>query len=198
MSLALITPPAAVPVSMAEVKAQCRIDSSDEDALLAGYVRSAVDMVENMSGLRLISQVWDWSVDTFPGHCGWLRLPLAPLMSIPQVVYMNEAGAVLTLASSVYLVRGIGAVQPGRLILAPDQEWPVTWRGVGAVTVHMMVGFGSDHNAVPHDLRQAASMLVAYWFSQREAASIGPDSGPVSDVPFSVKQILAPYRVWAV
>jgi uncharacterized phiE125 gp8 family phage protein len=194
MSLVLITPPAAVPISLAETCAQVRIDDNSEDALIAGYIRSATDTIENLSGLKLIEQVWDWSVDEFPGHCQWLRLPLAPLLAIEQITYLNEQGMALTLLPSVYLVRGIGSVQPGRIILGPDRQWPVTWCGVSAVTVRMRVGFGSDWNSVPEALRQSISMLVAYWFSMREAAAIGP----VSDVPFSVKQILEPYKVWAI
>jgi uncharacterized phiE125 gp8 family phage protein len=197
MSLTLITPPAATPISLAEAKAQLNLDLSESDALVAGFVRSATEAIENMTGLRLLDQVWDYSIDAFPGRCGWIRLPLAPLTSIVQITYMNEQGTVLTLLPATYLVRGIGSVQPGRIILGVDQQWPTTWRGVGAVTIRMRVGWPT-HNQVPEDLRQSVMMLVAYWFNQREAASIGPDSGPVSDVPFSVKQILAPYRVWAV
>jgi uncharacterized phiE125 gp8 family phage protein len=58
--------------------------------------------------------------------------------------------------------------------------------------------YGDSWNSVPESLRQAVQMLASYWFAQREAASIGPDSGPVSDVPFSVRQILEPYRVWSI
>jgi uncharacterized phiE125 gp8 family phage protein len=197
MTLTLITPPAALPISLAEVRAQCRVDDVSEDALLMGYVRSAVDFVEQHSGLKLIDQVWDWSTDAFPPHCAWVRLPLAPLLAVEQIVYQDPQGTSLTLDPSVYLVRGIGSVQPARLILAPNQQWPVTLRGPDAITIRMRVGFGSDWNAVPHDVRQSIGMLAAYWYGQREAAQVDPDAR-VFDVPFSVKQILEPWRVWAV
>jgi hypothetical protein len=61
------------------------------------------------------------------------------------------------------------------------------------VTITAHYGFGPDWNSVPHDIRQGIAMFATYRFVQREAASIGPDSGPVSDVPFSVKQIIEPY-----
>jgi hypothetical protein len=47
---------------------------------------------------------------------------------------------------------------------------------------------------VPEGLRQAVSMLAAYWFSQREAASYGA----VTHIPFSVRELVEPYRLWAV
>jgi uncharacterized phiE125 gp8 family phage protein len=198
MSLQLITPPAAVPISLAEVRAQLRVDDGTEDALLMAYVRSATDMVEQMSGLKLLEQVWDWSTDQFPPHCDWIRLPLAPLIAVEQITYLDPQGVGLTLLPETYLVRGVGSVQPARLILAPNKTWPNTLRGPAAITVRMRVGFGTDHNSSPESLRQSIGMLAAYWFSMREAAAIGPDYGPVSDVPFSVKQILEPYKLWSV
>jgi uncharacterized phiE125 gp8 family phage protein len=197
MSLTLITPPAAVPISIQEIRAQCRVDDASEDALLAAYLRSATDAIEQMTGLRLLDQTWEYTVDAFPDVCGWQRLPLAPLLQLISVIYTDPIGAVQTLPNTVYLIHGISDTQPARLILAPNQQWPATRRGHGSVIIRFRAGW-IDHNAIPESLRQAVMMLASYWFSQREAAAIGPDSGPVSDVPFSVKQILEPYRVWAV
>jgi hypothetical protein len=41
--LTLITPPEAAPISLAEIRSQCRVDPADEseDALLAQYIRAA-------------------------------------------------------------------------------------------------------------------------------------------------------------
>jgi uncharacterized phiE125 gp8 family phage protein len=197
MSLTLITPPAAVPVSLAEVKAQCRVDDASEDPLLVGYIRSATDYVEQHSGLRLIAQEWEYSVDAFPQHCGWIRLPLAPLFALTSIVYLDTQGVAQPLPVTTYLIKGLGSVQPARLILAPNQQWPSTWRQPGSVMIRAQYGW-ADHNGVPEALRQAVGMLAAYWYAQREAAAIGPDYGPVSDVPYGVKALLEPYRVWSV
>jgi hypothetical protein len=83
------------------------------------------------------------------------------------------------------------------LSLAPGQQWPAEWPGWGAVIIRATYGW-VDHNSVPEALRQAVMMLTSYWFSQREAAAIGPDSGPVSNVPYGVRELLEPYRVWSV
>jgi uncharacterized phiE125 gp8 family phage protein len=176
---------------------QCRVDSADEDALLMAYVRSATDAVENMTGLRLLDQTWEYSVDAFPERCDWLRLPLAPLFALEQITYLDAQGVAQTLPVTTYLIRGLGSMQPARLVLAPDQTWPATWHGKGAVMIRARYGW-IDHNGVPEALRQGVIMLAAYWFGQREAASIGPDSGPVSHVPFAVRELIDPYRIWAV
>jgi uncharacterized phiE125 gp8 family phage protein len=199
MSLILITPPTATPISLAEARAQCRVDDASEDALIMAYLRAATDAVEQMTGLRLIDQEWEWSLDAFafPHRCCWIRLPLAPLLSIVSIVYQDTTGAVQTLPVDTYLIRGLGSVQPAQLILAPGKTWPATWHGPGAVLIRARYGW-IDWNGVPEALRQSVMMLASYWFSQREAASIGPDSGPVSHVPYSVRELTEPYRIWAV
>jgi uncharacterized phiE125 gp8 family phage protein len=192
MTLQLITPPAAVSISLHEVRAQCRVEDGSEDALLAGYVRSATDYVEQHSGLRLITQTWNWHIDGFPwAWDGYIRLPLGPIQSITSITYLDTQGVQQTLAPTVYSFRG------DRIMLAPNATWPVSYRSLDVITVTFVCGFGGDHNTVPESLRQAISMLAAYWFAQREAAQVDPDAR-VFDVPFSVREIIEPYRLWAV
>jgi uncharacterized phiE125 gp8 family phage protein len=197
VSLILITPPSAAPISIHEIRAQCRVDDPSEDALLMAYVRSATDAAENMTGLRLLDQTWEWAIDRFPERCGWLRLPLAPLLALEQITYLDAQGVAQTLPVTTYLIRGLGSVQPARLVLAPNQQWPSTWHGLGSVMIRARYGW-IDHNGVPEALRQAVGMLAAYWYAQREAASIGPDSGPVSHVPFAVRELFEPFKLWSV
>jgi uncharacterized phiE125 gp8 family phage protein len=197
MSLIMITPPTATPISLAEISAQCRVDGNEEEALLMAYVRSATDAVEQMSGLRLIDQTWDYSVDAFPQHCNWIRLPLAPLFALTSIVYLDTQGVAQPLPVTTYLIKGLGSTTPARLILAPNQTWPATWYGLGSVIIKARYGW-IDHNGMPESLRQAVLMLAAYWYGQREAASIGPHQGPVSHIPFGVREILEPYKLWAV
>jgi uncharacterized phiE125 gp8 family phage protein len=197
MSLVMITGPTATPISLAELKAQTRVDDASEDALLAAYVRSATDAIEGMTGLRMIDQTWEYTIDTFPECCAWLRLPLAPLLALEQITYLDVQGVAQTLPVTTYLIRGLGSVQPARLVLAPGQTWPSTWHGHGAVMIRFRAGW-IDHNGLPEALRQAVLMLAAYWFGQREAASIGPDSGPVSHIPFGVRELVESFKLWSV
>jgi uncharacterized phiE125 gp8 family phage protein len=189
----MVVPPVGTPISLHEVKAQCRVVGNDEDAVLVGYIRAATDYVESSTGLRLIDQEWAWSTDAWPQRwCRYLRLPLAPVQSITEVSYLDTSGLPQILSPSIYSLRG------ERITLAPEATWPSLWHGLDVVTVTFVVGFGPNHNYVPESLRQAVQMLAAYWYAQREAASIGPDAGPVSNVPFSVRELLEPFRLWAV
>jgi uncharacterized phiE125 gp8 family phage protein len=188
--LTLITPPAAVPISLHEAKAYLNYFEPDQDAVIAGLIRSAVDYVEGHSGLRLVTQTWAWSTVLPCFWSGYLRLPLGPVQSVVSISYTDTAGDQQVLSPATYSLKG------DRVILAPEAQWPSVWRGPDSGTVQFVVGYGPDHNSTPHDIRQAICMLVAYWFAQREAGNVGEH--PSGDAPYSVRQILEPHRVWAV
>jgi uncharacterized phiE125 gp8 family phage protein len=196
MTLRLVSPPAVLPLSLGEVRAQCRVDDSSEDALLMGYAHSAVSWIdghEGWLGRALITQTYDLTLDQFPyGYHPIVRLPVPPVQAVTSITYVDGNGVQQTLAPSRYQISG-QYVWP-----AYRQTWPATRCHPGAITVRFRTGYGDDWNAVPPAIRQALAMLVAYWFNQREAAAIGPDYGPVSDVPYGVKALLEPYRVWSV
>jgi uncharacterized phiE125 gp8 family phage protein len=197
VSLILITPPVGTPISLHEARAQCRVDDDSEDALIVGYIRSASEHVEQLTGLKLLDQTWEWTVDGFPDRCGWLRLPLAPLLQLVSILYQDTQGNVQTLDPLIYRIEGIGSVEPARLILAPNQTWPSTWHGFGAVIIRMRVGW-VDHNSVPEALRVAVGMLVAHFYSFREPVVAGSEYGPASHVPYSVRELVSPYRIFAI
>jgi uncharacterized phiE125 gp8 family phage protein len=180
VSLVQVTQPTALPISLHEVKAQARVVDNEQDAVLVGYIRAATNYVEESTGLRLVTQTWAQSVDWLPVRWnGYLRMPIAPVQSITEISYLNASGVPTIMSPAVYVLRG------ERVMLAPEATWPALWHGLDVATITFVVGYGPDHNYVPESIRQAISMLVTYWFAQREAAAIGPDAGPVSDIPFA-------------
>ena len=66
MSLTLLTPPAAEPVTVAEVKAALRIDDTRFDALLPGLIASARAVAEQETGRQLVEQTWRAEMEDWP------------------------------------------------------------------------------------------------------------------------------------
>ncbi|HUS97120.1 MAG TPA: hypothetical protein VMX97_10305 [Hyphomicrobiaceae bacterium] len=170
-SLTLITAPAALPLTLSELKAGARLDGiDDDDALIMGYLRSAVQQIDGRDGgggLALITQVWDYKLDAFPlsnvmpgDPYGAVRVPLSPLQSVGSISYVDLAGATQTLSASLYQVVGNGGDSRPKIVPAWGQTWPDTRDQPEAVTVRFTAGYGDDANDVPEPIRQALTLMV--------------------------------------
>src|SRR5204863_7116583 len=84
MSLQLITPPAIEPVTLAEAKAHLKVDTADDDALIAAQIAAARASAEWHLGRALITQSWIQWRDCWPAD-GIIELSLPPLQSVASV-----------------------------------------------------------------------------------------------------------------
>jgi uncharacterized phiE125 gp8 family phage protein len=74
-----VSPPAALPLALAELRAQCRLtddDGTDENALLMSYLRAATEYVEQYTGLALITQDFEQRFSSFPTELVLWRRPV--------------------------------------------------------------------------------------------------------------------------
>jgi uncharacterized phiE125 gp8 family phage protein len=166
-----IAPPA---VSLAEVQAYARIETGEEEALLAGLLRTASALCESFTGQLLVSRTF--AVMVSAGH-GWQRLPPVPVRSIGQVEVLAADGIATAISASDYEVdidsRGNGWV---RLLGRPN----------GRIRVSGTAGLAEESNGVPEPLRQGIMRLVAHLFAARD----GDDGEP----PAAVTALWRPYR----
>ena len=208
MSLTLVTAPPVQPVTLAEIKAQLRVDTSDEDTLLGALIEAATGYVDGPSGIlgrALVEQTWDMSVVDFPQPDAGaemravLPIPLPPLREVVSVNYVDTAGATQTIASSNYRVT-LGGDWGGSVEPVPGYAWPATQNRREAVTVRFRAGFAATANSptdyranVPRPIRQAIQLLAAHWFERRTPVVVGQT---VTEVPMTVAALLAPWRVF--
>jgi uncharacterized phiE125 gp8 family phage protein len=94
-------PAPALPVSLAELKADARIVTSEEDALLAGFARAATDLCERFTGALLMARPVE---EIVPASGTWTRLGAAPVRSIDGVTALAGDGQELPLAANDYSV----------------------------------------------------------------------------------------------
>ena len=190
-SLVLATAPAVEPVLLAEAKAQCRVEVSDDDALITALIRAAREEVERASWHALITQTWDYYLDEWPEE-DTLKLPMAPLQSVTSVQYTDADGVTATLSASAYLVDTKG--RPGRLRLKSGKSWPAaTLAALNGVVVRFTAGFGNAGANVDPSLCQAMLLLIAHWYENRELVV---QSGAVpKELPFAVASLCRSYRM---
>lgn len=169
----LVTGPAALPVTLAEVKAALRVDHDDEDRLIESYIDAAVGHLDGWSGVLgrcLITQTWRQDLAEFP-PADEIRLPFPDVQSV-SVKYLDRDGVEQTLAAEKYeLIETVSGVQ---IVLAHNQQWPNTGEYQDAVRITFTCGFGVSGAAVPAPLRTAIMMHVASLYEMRETASEKP------------------------
>ncbi len=150
--------PATEPVTTAEAKSQARVDSSAEDTLIADYNTAARQLVEQYTGTRLVSQTVDFRGSAFADLAA---LPVAPIISVTSVKYLDSAGAEQTLSTNVYEAVTTGLVPSIRLKVG--QSWPSPRDAVDAVRVVAVAGYAT----VPEPIRHAIMLTVAKWVDDR-------------------------------
>lgn len=190
MSLKLITAPATEPVTVAEVRAQCRVDDTAEDALLAVYIEAARQLCEEAIGRPLITQTWEQALDAFPA--GEIKLLKAPVQSITSVIYTDTAGAAQTMDAADYSLDK--ETYPGGWLLPADgTDWPSTDDVINAVKVRYVAGYGNAA-AVPAPLRVWILATVAALHQQRSAID---SSGRMAALPERfIDRLLDAYKVY--
>jgi uncharacterized phiE125 gp8 family phage protein len=189
VGLKLITAPTVEPLTLDQVKAQCRIDTADEDALLALYISAARAKAENYTGAALISQTWEQTLDEFP--CAEIELLKPPVTAIESVTYVSPAGSPVVLPGTEYSLDA--STFPGWLLPAAGATWPTTLDCANAVTIRYTTGY-ANAASIPADLRAWLLLTAAYLYAQREVMVM---SERVAEIPaLFIDSLLDPYRVF--
>ena len=165
MKLELMIPPAAEPLTLAEVKEFLKIDHGDEDSLLSGLIRSGRLACEIFIDRKLVSQHWrcfrnDWGA-------GPVYLPFSPIRSVEEVAVFRD-GDYVPLAAESWLL-DLDSFRP-RLIGTPGHGWPDPDIPVAGIRISFTAGYGESWNDVPADIRQGLLHWIAAAFQQGEEA----------------------------
>lgn len=182
MSLTLLSPPAAEPIDLAEIKTHLRITHDDEDALITGMLVAAVRAIEARIGLAFLPQQWRLSFDKTPDET--VLLPILPVISVDQISVIDAHGAPQNINAHLYeaATGSIGRVRPAG-------PWPQPGVGVDGVSIDFTAGF-ADAASVPEPLKQSIRLLAAHFYETREAAG----EQRIYSVPHAVDALTAPYR----
>jgi hypothetical protein len=205
--------PLVEPVLLADAKAQARIDTSVDDALVTDLITGARQWVEQYTGRALITQTWQLWMDLWPAaaELWWdgvregpitgldqissISLPRAPLQSVSSVQYYDNTDASTVWPTSNYYVDTVR--EPGRLALRMGAVWPVPSRLTNGIMVEYICGYGDDGSSVPETIKTAIRQLVAHWYVHRgEALTVSNSrSFATSSVPLIIEALLEPFRV---
>lgn len=181
------------PLTTAEAKVHLRIPSSvtDEDSLIASYIKAARKKVEGDTGRALINQSWTLSLDRVPASRRPILLPVGPVSAITSITSYSVADAASTVGTAVY--RLDASSLPARVVLKDGQDWPSDLRPENAIEVVFVAGYGAaSTNIKDTELVQAMYLLIGHWNENREAVNV--DSSAVS-VPLGYEELTKPLKV---
>ncbi len=179
------------PVDLEVMKAHSVVTDSDRDGLIAGYIATARELVEEMTGRALITQTRVYNIDRFPpSPYQVLDLPGGTLLAVTSIEYVDTDGASQTWAAENYTVDKDHA--PGRIGLAWSKSWPAIRRAWPPVTISYSVGYGPAPADVPEKLRTAIALIAAELFERREENVVGTT---ISKVSLDAKRLVRGERI---
>lgn len=169
MAITIVTAPTVEPLTLAEVKDHLRVEHSDEDSLIAIYIRAAREFAESFLGRALVTQTWKLTLDEFPA--AEIKIPLPPLQSVDTVKYYDGSGVLQTVASTDYYVDA--ASEPGWVV--PVTVWPSTLDAINAVEIQFIAGYlpGTDSPIdlaanIPFNIKAGLLLMIGNLYENRE------------------------------
>ena len=194
----LKTPPVGLAVSVSEAKLWSKIDNSAEDDLIESLIISATLLCEEWTNRAILRQTWIQSFDWIPGSDDFEIYP-AGNQNVIEILYYNQKNISAVWDASNYFVDISSDVNPARIVLNEDGEYPNDLRYRASFQVEFEAGYSNAAN-VPANIKTAIKMIVQNYYEDREGVMTekeGSDHG-VFQLPLRAKEMLAPYKVYFV
>lgn len=155
--------PATEPVTLAEAKLHCKVDGVEHDAMFnTVWIPSARQQAELRTGRALVTQQWEYTLEGFLQR---IALPMPALVSVQSVKYLDQNGALQTLASTEYQV--VISELVGYIIPAYGKAWPGCRTQPDSVVIAYTAGYGLPA-AVPPGIKAWMLMAITTMYNQRD------------------------------
>ena len=186
-----IADPAKEPVTQDQAKNHLRVDTTADDDLIDGLIAAARHWVEEYTRRALITQTWEAKLDRFPcSEAESILLPKSPVQSVGSISYLDLSGTTQTWDAGNYQVDTVS--QHTRILPVEAEDYPSEQDDtLNTVTITFTAGYGEAETDVPWPIRQAMLLLIGEMYTRREQGSMEE----ITEIPFSARALLGPYRV---
>ena len=183
----LITAATNTPVSIAECKADLRIDSASENDLIESYILGASKLCSEIVGRQLISETWKYSLECSANE---ITLPFTPVSSLTTIQYFDSDNASQTLDVDDFFIYNFDTETVIEPVL--NFSWPSLFSRRDALNITFVAGFGATGADVPETIKRAIRLTVAHWYEHRTAVVMGMTA---NELPIGVQNLLNVERI---
>lgn len=180
--------PSIEPVTLAEARLYCRVDATDEDAMLTDLIVAARQDAEAITQRSFITQGWRLVLDGFPEA---IELERGNVLSVASVTYQDMTGVWQTMPTSDYVADL--SRNPARITPVFGKVWPIPLPQIGTVKVDYTAGYGPTAADVPSGIKRWIKMRVNTIYEYRAEVAIMP-RGKVELLPY-IDGLLDPFRI---
>lgn len=169
------------PLTLAEVKAHCRIDIDTDDSLLTALITVAREQAEAFIWQKIPEQEWEIYLGYWPAN-GVIELP-GPVSDVEGVYYTPGGGEETEFGDVVVDLLG------NRVLLKTDSAWPAdTLAQVNPIRVE----FTTKMDPVPSSVKAAMLLIIGHLYEHREDVLVGVSP---AQLPKAAEHLMWPYRV---
>ena len=192
-------------VTQAEIKAWNKIDSSDDDTVVALIERAVHNWAKEYTNRTLTTVTYQLFIDAIydvdiPLQEGMyigidrdintrnILLPKSPVSSVTHIKTHTDSDEESTYSTSNYYLDNVSV--PSRIVLRKGKSYPSDLRVANGIEIQYVAGYGAT-TAIPYDIKSACLEYSAYLFEHR---------GDLLDgkrvlAPTTATQLLQPYRI---
>jgi uncharacterized phiE125 gp8 family phage protein len=191
------SPPGNEPLTVTEAKNFLKVDSADDDTLIADQIRGSRAWAEEYLQRALITQTWELTLDAFPvvdlmkNPLAEIRLPLGKCQSIISFRYVDEDGATQNMvgASPVEFQQDLNAYGAG--VLAPEYggSWPSIRQVLSPIIVRFTAGYGTTSTEIPEQILDGIRFRLATVYEGRGQQDVKGDPVKLAEA------LIGPYRL---
>ena len=165
-----------------------------DDDLLTEYIQTAREGVEGYTGRGILTQTWDYFLDSFPGT-NRVIIPLGNLQSVTSMSWKDtDAAETIMVAGTDYLVETNGD-QCGRIVLPYSKTWPSdTLYPSKPIKIRIVCGW-LNAGAVPSRLKAAILLAIGDLWENRESQILGMNSSEYQ-LNKTAEDLIRTKRLW--
>ena len=183
MAIVDISAPPIEPILLDYAKVFLRVDTDDEDALIADLIRAARLRVESLINTALISRPRRFTSTRLSAKGVFINQSAITEVTAVRVIGGGVSVDIALASTSINL-----RCQPPVVTLKDRPSFASYGENADTLEIDFIAGYGDSPEDVPMPLRQAVLLLLAQSYEYRGANDAPPT------VPMIVDALLMPYR----